>query len=379
MMNSLKRNVMIAAGLVLIIISQAGCSDQPVVVNNYYITESGGSVQSPAPEQFVSSAASESKQPVSSAETKVTDAAPLTDSNLVVGINYTVTGTKDYLALRNAPAYDGSNEVAKMKNGDELIVQSQNIYGDKGEYCYITAVSGSAKGQSGYVNKNYITPSKIESSVSSKTSSSKAPASKPTESPKAVESKPESKFEPSNVDLLESSVVSEQESSVSEDESNIFDEIPSEFYFSSGAGGWQTVINISGDGSFVGNYIDYDLGNTGSDYPKGSAAICDFAGKFDSVVKIDEHTYSMKVVSLEQEGTQGDVYVEDGTKYTVSSPYGFDNVDEFMLYMPGKPISELPKEFLSWVRIGNRGETVIPDGVYGLYNVNGLQGFRGEK
>ncbi len=378
--NKISKTCLVATALLLAL---PACTDQPVVVNNYYTTNSDGSVQSVASEQAVPDVSSKEEVSVSSETSTITSTinstSPQTDSNLVVGINYTVTGTKNYLAIRNAPAYDGNNEIAKMKNGDELTIQSQNVYGDKGEYCYITPLSGAAKGQSGYVNKNYITPSTTKTNSSAKTTSSETATSKASESSKTAESKTESKSQSLIESKPESSTESEQKTSSKIDISNIFDEIPSEFYFTSGVGGWRTLISINSDGSFTGNFVDCDLGVTGSDYPNGSASICDFTGKFTNVTKIDDYTYSMKVVSLKQDGKEGDEYIEDGTKYTIANPYGFDDADEFILYLPGKPVSELSEEFLSWVRIGYSGETVIPDGVYGLYNVNGMQGFRGDK
>lgn len=161
------------------------------------------------------------------------------------------------------------------------------------------------------------------------------------------------------------------------EESNIFEMIPTEFYFTSGAGGWRTIITINSDGSFVGDYVDYDLGDTGSEYPKGSAYKCNFTGRFTNVTKIDDYTYSMKVISLEQDGTQGDEYIKDGTRFTIGHPYGFDNADEFMLYLPGKPINELSDEFLGWVQISRESRETLASGIYGLYNVNEKQGFSG--
>ena len=163
-----------------VMIALAGCTDQqPVQVNNYYITNSDGSVQSAIPDVNVPTVSTESKVDSSSTtsqvfsnESKETTVTVNTDSNLVVGITYTVTGTTNYLALRNAPAYDGSNEIAKLKNGDEVTIQSQNVYGDKNEYCYVTVLSGSANGQSGYVNKAYLTPSTNKSNTNSVNSTS---------------------------------------------------------------------------------------------------------------------------------------------------------------------------------------------------------------
>ena len=167
--------------------------------------------------------------------------------------------------------------------------------------------------------------------------------------------------------------------SSTEEITNIFDEIPSQFTFSSGGGNWHTSITISSDGSFTGEYVDYNLGETGVSYPSGSAYICDFTGKFTNVVKIDDYTYSMQVDSLNQQGEKNYEYIEDGIKYTISSPLGFDYAEQFMLYMPGKPVSELPKDFLKWVfYFDSNKEKFMPDGIYGLYNVNGKEGFVGK-
>ena len=367
-----------------VMIALAGCTDQqPVQVNNYYITNSDGNVQSAIPDVNVPTVSTESKvdnssttSQVVSSESKATNVTVNTDSNLVVGITYTVTGTKNYLALRNAPAYDGSNEIAKLKNGDEVTIQSQNVYGDKNEYCYVTALSGSASGQSGYVNKAYLTPSTNKSNNNSVNSISQ---NKDVSSKNDVESKVNSNTFSKEESHTESEVLHQTESTLpAADASNIFEMIPAEFCFSSGAGGWRTIVTINSDGSFVGDYVDYDLGDTGSDYPKGSAYKCNFTGHFTNVTKIDDYTYSMKVVSLEQDGTQGDEYIEDGTRFTIGYPYGFDDADEFMLYLPGKPISELSDEFLMWIQINRDAQDTLPNDIYGLYNVNGKQGFRGD-
>ena len=286
---------------------------------------------------------------------------PSVDPNLKVGINYTVTGTKNYLAIRNAPYYDASNEIAKMKNGDELTVQSQNVYGDNGEYCYITAISGDAAGQSGYVNKNYITPSENNSSSPQRPKEESSDSRNDTDTASS-ESEPESNPE-RHADI---------------NESNIFSSIPERFYFMSGVGNWQTEIVISDDGSFKGLYYDANMGMTGSDYPQGTTYICNFTGKFGNVHKIDNYTYSMHVVSLEQEGTEGEEYIEAGIKYIIAKPYGLDDADEVMLYLPGRYTYDLPEDFISWTHIGEKGEPEIPDGVYGLYNVNGRYGFSGQ-
>ena len=52
-----------------------------------------------------------------------------------------------------------------------------------------------------------------------------------------------------------------------------------EFYFSSGAGAWYTVLYIHEDGSFDGHYEDTNLGDMGDNY-NGTIYYSDFTGQF---------------------------------------------------------------------------------------------------
>ena len=65
------------------------------------------------------------------------------------GPSYTVKVSSGYLALRNAQAYDSSNEIGQLYTGDVVQVQQ----GGSGTYWYVYS---SKLGKSGYVNKNYL-------------------------------------------------------------------------------------------------------------------------------------------------------------------------------------------------------------------------------
>lgn len=147
------------------------------------------------------------------------------------------------------------------------------------------------------------------------------------------------------------------------------------FDFSSGAGAWNTGIEISSDGTFSGLHTDQDMGDTGPGYPNGTRYTCVFSGKFSELKKTGDYTYSMKCEALKQEGTPGKEEIEDGFRYITSEPYGFDNADEFILYLPGKKIAELPEDFIMWMhwRVNVKSTDVMS--FYGLYNVGGAKGF----
>ena len=48
--------------------------------------------------------------------------------------------------------------------------------------------------------------------------------------------------------------------------------------------------------------------------------------------------------------------------------------DEFLIILPGARISDLPSEFRGWSFINEEIET-MPEGVYGLHNISGKEGF----
>lgn len=151
---------------------------------------------------------------------------------------------------------------------------------------------------------------------------------------------------------------------------NIFEIIPEHFVFSSGVGGWSTEINIKSNGSFIGQYYDLDPESADIEYPDGTVYICKFNGKFSQPEKIDDYRYSMKLENLEVEETLDKVYYENNLKYICSEPYGFEDANEFIIYLPGIKITDLPQEVLYWLPCFSIDveETDIFT-KYGIYNV----------
>lgn len=158
---------------------------------------------------------------------------------------------------------------------------------------------------------------------------------------------------------------------------SLFEEMAGEYVFTSGAGAWATMFTLEKDGSFSGQYMDSNMGETGSGYPNGTTYICSFEGKFAEPEQADDYTYTTRLESFREEGTPGEEYIENGIRYVYSYAYGFDQAGEFRIYVPGTPLEALPEEFLSWVQFaaGMRGAEDLP--FYGIYNVNGKCGFSG--
>lgn len=170
----------------------------------------------------------------------------------------------------------------------------------------------------------------------------------------------------------------EPETETEPEPNNLWVDVPDGFIFTSGVGAWRTKITISDDGTFTGQFTDSDMGLTGPGYSKGSCFISDFNGKFSTPKKINEYTYSVTVENLTLENNPGKEYYMDDVKYICTEPYGFEDAEDFYLYLPGAPISELPEEFLSWTRL-NSNISKLPPNYYGLYNPNAQAGFVGQK
>ena len=148
------------------------------------------------------------------------------------------------------------------------------------------------------------------------------------------------------------------------------------FYFSSGVGAWGTEVQINADGTFDGYYLDSDA---------GSQMVCVFNGRFTALKKTGAYEYSMTCEELTVQNEVGTQTILDGIFTTYVNPYGFDDANEFKVYLPGKNLNELPLEYKQWVHLP--WETPEEDNYYsdpdygnvltafGLYNERGKQGF----
>lgn len=141
------------------------------------------------------------------------------------------------------------------------------------------------------------------------------------------------------------------------------------FVFSSGAGGWQTVLTFSDNGYFTAKYEDYDF---------DSVAICEFNGKFSVDSKVNETAY---IFRLDKADITSPVNTEEvknigGKNMTVryvDLPYGFAvNNDsdhsfqgKFSLYLPLRKRSEMSAEVNEWLDIS--GEKNVEKDITRIY------------
>ena len=132
----------------------------------------------------------------------------------------------------------------------------------------------------------------------------------------------------------------------------LFEKLTKPFIFTSGAGGWYTGMSISKDGSVKGTFLDMNRGVTGSNYPNGQMYLSKFTGKFKNLVKVNDYEYKMTLADLDYPKA-GETKIVNGVKIDTTEPYGIANAKspgkEFILYLPGRPVKDLPKEVGDWI------------------------------
>ena len=148
-----------------------------------------------------------------------------------------------------------------------------------------------------------------------------------------------------------------------------------QFYFSSGAGGWRTFLNIDADGRFDGAYSDSEMGSVGEDYPNGTYYLCEFVGKFSNLTQVNDYTYSVEIEELSTIKEPNTSEIIDGMLYQYSTPYGIEGAEKLLIYLPGAPISELPEAYMDWVRFSMEDPETETLPFYGLYNEKEQNGF----
>lgn len=162
------------------------------------------------------------------------------------------------------------------------------------------------------------------------------------------------------------------ETEVSFDELNYI-----EFRFNSGAGAWGTVLRIGPDGSVSGNYRDSEMGDQGTEYPRGSVFLSEFTGRFSPPERINGYAFSLNIENLQYAAEPGTEEIRDGVRYCYTTAHGLTGTEEMLLYLPGAPLDELPEAYRYWCSAtlyGYEG-TELPH--YGLYNPAQEHGFYG--
>ena len=119
------------------------------------------------------------------------------------------------------------------------------------------------------------------------------------------------------------------------------------FEFCSGVGAWSTELTVWEDGTFTGNFHDSEMGETGDGYPDGTLYGCSFHGQFSDPEPVDEYSWKA-AITVEQDEGQVPEAIEDGIRYVTAAPYGLEEAQTVVFFLPGTPVDRLPETFLIW-------------------------------
>ncbi len=191
----------------------------------------------------------------------------------------------------------------------------------------------------------------------------------------AVKESVEEGQEAGAADPEQEAVQEEQTEDEAGEEGPLPGDFPVSFLFSSGAGAWGTGLVIAQDGSFTGDYGDSNMGETGDDYPKGTAYTCSFSGQFEDIEKVNDYTYRMTLGDVTLETGREEPWIEDGIRFVPADPYGLEDGETFYLYLPQTPLEELEETFLNWWPQRAQAQEQTTLGCYGLYNEKMGYGF----
>ncbi len=149
----------------------------------------------------------------------------------------------------------------------------------------------------------------------------------------------------------------------------ILTNVPEEYIFTSGVGGWSSELTLFEDGSFMGSYHDSDMGADTENYPGGVCYISSFTGQFSNFRQIDDCTWAMDLTELNYDLEPGTDYEENGIHYLATEAYGLSGGNIFYLYTADHPVDTLPDDFMSWADLYRSEYSYSPVlSIYGIYN-----------
>lgn len=122
-----------------------------------------------------------------------------------------------------------------------------------------------------------------------------------------------------------------------------------EWSYCSGAGAWSSDLIIQPDGSFVCDYHDSDMGDSGDAYPNGTLYFATFRGRMSLAGQTNENSWSIRVDELRKD--PGEERILDGIRYVPADSCGLSEGDIMTLYAPGTPAGALSDDMQLWAHI----------------------------
>lgn len=226
----------------------------------------------------------------------------------------------------------------EKSNEDKLLFEDESLFDTSASW---TGLSDETEKYTGVLNQNEFQTSE-NSSESSRYNNLTT-----TSSPKKAEEK----------------IISTTKCITKPKDENLFTSLPKTFIFTSGVGAWSTDLELNSDGTFNAYFHDADSGVR-------TMYVGACSGKFSTPQKISSYSYSMHLESFEEKMTGEDEYYEDELKYVPGETYGFENAKNFIIYLPGTKISDIPEECLDWlyrtILYSHQGDR-LPEDSYVIY------------
>ena len=134
---------------------------------------------------------------------------------------------------------------------------------------------------------------------------------------------------------------------------DVFGIFEGHYLFTSGAGGWATEMEISGDGTFYGEFHDSDMGASGEGYDS-TLYYSKFSGTFTNPQKVNAYTYSFELDSIQYENIPDSEEIKtegsDRIRVVYSEVYGLEP-GLIYAYTASAPVSTLPEGLMSWINM----------------------------
>lgn len=135
----------------------------------------------------------------------------------------------------------------------------------------------------------------------------------------------------------------------------IFSLFEGEYLFTSGIGGWGTTMTLNPDGTFSGEYSDYNMGEDGDGYDS-TVYYSKFSGTFKNPQRINAYTYSFELGDIQYENTPKteEIKTPENADYRLrtvySVAYGLDTETGLIYaYTPEAPVSQTPDKLITWI------------------------------
>lgn len=145
--------------------------------------------------------------------------------------------------------------------------------------------------------------------------------------------------------------------------------LPERFYSLTVGGRADWEIMPKQNGSFEGVFKLWEWGNNGPEYPIGTCEIAKIYGVFSEIEKVSPYSYRMVADNIEAAMQAGATYISDNARYLAVEDTFYHNGDEFYLFLPGVPHSELPQDLIDSVNLRHSMAEITPN-TYILYQPN---------